>query len=116
MKGHQQFFSAITLDRDKIERCKRHRCVQAGDKDGLICNMTFRSGHDLDLWSNFQHKLLRSHNGSFDVSRQEEHDAVKMNVVPLLSQKLLTKNVFRKNGYFQSFCSLEAEPLILGQI
>ena len=39
-----------------------------------------------------------------------------MNVVPLLSQKLLQINVFRTNGNFWSFYSLEAKPLILDQI
>ena len=29
---------------------------------------------------------------SFDASGEEEHDAVKMNVMPLLSQKLLPKH------------------------
>ena len=28
----------------------------------------FRSVHDLDLWSNFQHDLLRSKYSSFDAS------------------------------------------------
>ena len=46
----------------------------------------FRSGHDLDLRSNFQHNLLRSNNSSFVASRQKEHDAGEMNVVPLQSQ------------------------------
>ena len=77
----------------------------------------FRKGHDLDLRSNFQSDLLRSNYNSFDASRQEKHDAGKMNVVSLLSQKLLQKKTFiAKNGYFWSFCSLEAKPLILDQI
>ena len=54
----------------------------------------FRSGHDLDLRSNFQRDLSRSTYISFDASRQEKHDAGKMNVVSLLSQKLLQKNLF----------------------
>ena len=45
----------------------------------------FGSVHDLDLRSNYI---------SFDASRQEKHDADKINVVSLLSQKLLQKNVF----------------------
>ena len=56
----------------------------------------FRSGHDLDLRSNFQDDLLMSNYISFDASRQEKHDAGKINVVALLSQKLLQKNYFRK--------------------
>ena len=34
-------FSAITFDRDRLERWKHHRCVQADNMDRLICNMTF---------------------------------------------------------------------------
>ena len=47
-----------------------------------------RSGDDLGLTSNFKNSLLRSNYNFFDASRQEEHDTV--NVVPLLSQKLLS--------------------------
>ena len=54
----------------------------------------FRSGHDLDLRSNFQNDLSRSTNSSFDASRREEHDAGKSNVMALLSQKLLPKKTF----------------------
>ena len=42
----------------------------------------FRSGHDLGLWSIFQHDPLKSDYSSFDTSRQEGHDAATMNVVP----------------------------------
>ena len=48
----------------------------------------FGSGHDLDLRSNFQHDFAWSNYTSFDASRQEKHDASKINVVSLLSQKL----------------------------
>ena len=41
-------FSAITFDRDQLERWKHHRCVQADDTDRLICNMTF-SGQVMTL-------------------------------------------------------------------
>ena len=34
-------YSAITIDRDKLERWKHHRCDQADDTDRLICSMTF---------------------------------------------------------------------------
>ena len=54
----------------------------------------FRSGHDLDLRSNFQVDLSRSNYSSFDASRREEHDAGKSNVMALMSQKLLTKKRF----------------------
>ena len=30
--------------------------------------------------------------------------------------KVITEDLFAKNGYFYSFCSLEAKPLTLGQI
>ena len=70
----------------------------------------FRTGHDLDLISNFQNDLLPRR-----VSTRE-NDAGNMNVVPLLSQKLLQKTFFSKNSYFRSFCSLEAKPLTLDQI
>ena len=40
-----------------------------------------RSGHDLDLRSNFENGLLTSNDNSFDAFRQEEHDAAKMNVM-----------------------------------
>ena len=64
----------------------------------------FRSGHDLDFRSNFQNDLLRSTYSSFAVSRQEKYDAGKMNVLPLLSQKLLQKGVFFcKNGVYIVF-------------
>ena len=66
----------------------------------------FGSGHDLDLRSNFQHDLSRSNYISFDAVWQEKHDAGKRNIVSLLSQKVLQKNVCRKKCYFWSFCSL----------
>ena len=49
----------------------------------------FGSGHDLDLRSNSQHDFSRSNYISFDASRQEKHDAGKIGIVSLLSQKLL---------------------------
>jgi len=63
----------------------------------------FRSDHDLDLRSNFQYDLSRSTNSSFDASRREEHDAGKSNVMALMSQKLLTKKLFRKTAIFGVF-------------
>ena len=54
----------------------------------------FGSGHDLDLRSIFQHDLSRSNYISFDASRQEKHDAGKINVMSLLIQKLLQKKTF----------------------
>ena len=117
--GHEwspAVFAAINFI-DKLERWKEHRYVQADDTNQLLCNMTFsnfQSGHDLDITSNFQHDLFRSNYGSFDTSRREEHDAVKMDVLPLPSHTLRRK-MFSKNSYFLAF-ALEAKPLTLGEI
>ena len=62
-----------------------------------------RSGYHLDLRSNFQHDLLRSIYSTFHASWQEEHDAGNMNIVPLLSNKLLQKLFSVKTGYFTVF-------------
>ena len=56
----------------------------------------FRSGNDLDFLPFFQYDLLRSNYSSLDASRQEEHDAGNMNVLPLLRQKLLPNFFFLK--------------------
>ena len=53
----------------------------------------FRPGHDLDLKSNFQNHLLRSNYSSFNARQQENHDVGKVNVVLLLSKKLLQKKL-----------------------
>ena len=63
----------------------------------------FGSGHGLDLRSNFQYDLPRSNYISFDATRQEKHDDGKINIVSLLSQKLLQKNVCRKKMLFLEF-------------
>ena len=34
-------FSTITFDKERLEKSKHHRCVQADDTDRLMCNMTF---------------------------------------------------------------------------
>ena len=62
----------------------------------------FRSGHDLDLRSNFQNGLLRSNYSSYS-SQEEKYDAGKMNAVSLLSQKLLQKTLVRKKRIFLEF-------------
>ena len=99
-------FSGITFDRDHLEQWKHHRCVQAFRRRSTdMQHDPFGSVHDLDLRSNFQHDLSRLKYISFDASRQEKHDACKINVVALLSQKLLQKNYFRKKRLFWSFCS-----------
>ena len=109
MKGHQQFL-VIPLDRDKLRR-RKHHCVQADDTDRLICNRTFSDQvMGLDLRSTFQRDLLGSNHNYFDASRQEEHHVGKINVVPLLNQMSLPKNVSRKTAIF-NVCSLEAKPL-----
>ena len=41
----------------------------------------FRLGHDLDLWSTFQHDRLTSSYCSLDAYRREEHDTVEMDTV-----------------------------------
>ena len=53
-----------------------------------------RSGHDLDLWSNFQNDILRSNDNSFDESRQEEHDAVKIECYAFTKSKVITEILF----------------------
>ena len=64
----------------------------------------FRSGHDLDVRSNFQVDLSRSNYSSFDTSRREEHDAGKSIAMALLSQKLLPKQtLFVKTAIFGVF-------------
>ena len=45
----------------------------------------FEVRYVLDLRSNFQHDLSRSNYISFDASRQEKHDAGKINVMSLVS-------------------------------
>ena len=93
-------FSSINFDRNRLERWKYHRCVEANDihRSTDMQHDLFGPGHDLDLWSNFPDDLLRSKYNAFDASRQEKHDVCKTNAVPLLNQKILSKNVFL-NGY-----------------
>ena len=73
--------------------------------DRLVCNLTFSDQDHLDLRSDFQHDLLRSTYSSFDAPRQEEHDAVRMNVMPQMSQ-VITENrllLFLKKSIFRVF-------------
>ena len=63
----------------------------------------FGSGHDLDLRSNIQHDHLKSNYISCDAFGQVKHDAGKINVLALLSQKLLQKAIFRKIRLFWEF-------------
>ena len=87
--------------------CSDRRDGSIGMKHDL-----FGSGHYFDLRSNFQHDLSRSSYMSLDASRQEKYDAGKINVVPLLNQKLLQKKfVCKKNLFLECFLS-EAKPLI----
>ena len=57
----------------------------------------FRSGHDLDLRSNFQHDLSRSKYNSFDASRQEEHGAGKNKCPAFIESKVITE---KRLSYF----------------
>ena len=67
--------------------------------DQLIWNMTFSDQFmTLTLGKNFQYDLLKSNYSLSDTSGQEEHSAGKMNIMPLLSEKLW-KN-FHKTSYF----------------
>ena len=61
-------------------------------------------------------KTRRSSTTNIRGDLTRESDVGKINVVALMSQKLLQKRVVRKNGYFWSFCSLEAKPLIFDEI
>ena len=65
-----------------------------------------RSGHDIDLRSNFQndfsgYRITQRTYNSFDASRRQEHYAAKSDVVALLSQKLLPIFFFVKTAIFQ---------------
>ena len=71
--------------------------------------MTLTIGHIFSM-------TLMSNYSSFDAPQQEKYDAGKMSAVPLLSPKLLPKNVSRNNAFFRVFFSLEAKPMILDQI
>ena len=62
----------------------------------------FRSGHELDLRSNFQKDPCKINERSFDASHEEEYDVGKMNAVSLLSQKSLQKkNCFAKTAFLE---------------
>ena len=63
----------------------------------------YQSRDDFNLRSNFRNDLLSLNYSSFDVSQKEEYDADKVNVVSLLSQQLLQKNLFRKERLFLEF-------------
>ena len=112
-------FSAITFDRDQLEQWKHKSCAQADDVDRMIATWPIGTRSWPWLVVKFSAWLSRSTYGSFDASQQEKHGDTKVNVVPLLSQKLLQKNTFfHKNGSFCSFffSSLEAKPFCLDQI
>ena len=79
----------------------------------------FGSGQDLNLRSNFQLDFSMSNYISFDASRQEKHDAGKINVVSLLSQKLLQKKktIFaKKKRLFLEFLLSGGQTVDLGII
>ena len=110
-------FSGITFDRDQLERWKHHRCVQADDADRLICNMTF-SGQVMTLtWGQifnvtFQGQLI------YHSTRLDKRNTMLAKEMLCLYwvKSYYRKTLIAKNGYFWSFCSLEAKPLILDQI
>ena len=52
-----------------------------------------------------QYDLLRSTYSSFDAAQQEKHNSGKMNVVSLLSIKLLLKNCFAKTAILEFLLS-----------
>ena len=95
---------------------KHHRCVQADDADRLICNMTF-SGQVMTLtWGQifnvtFQGQLI------YHSTRLDKRNTMPVKWMCLYWVKSYYRKIFiAKNGYFWSFCSLEAKPLTLDQI
>ena len=88
-------FLAIIFARNKLEWWKHNRCVHGVDTDRPICKLTFsvfRSSHDLNLRSNFQHDLLKSPYSSFDASWHEKHDAGWQNECRAFTElKVITK-------------------------
>ena len=65
MNAHS--FSAITFDRDNLENTV-DVFSSTTIRSGYMQHDLFRSGHDLDLWSDFQHDLLSSNYNSFVAS------------------------------------------------
>ena len=119
-------FSAIHFDRDKLQRWKYISCVQTDGTDRQIedrrieiFNITFliSSRHWYWPWprSYFPHTLFRTPYISFDVSWREEHDAGKINVVPLLSQELSPDNIFL-TAIFRVFVPWRLTLLVAGGI
>ena len=94
-------FSAITFDRHQLKRWKHFSSVVFRTTTRIdwyaiwpFLNRSLTSGQ------NFQNDLLRSNYSSFDASRPEKHDTGNMNVMPLLSQKLLRKTFFAETVIF----------------
>ena len=109
--------SGITFHRDQLEQWKHHRCVQADDADRLICNMTFR----VRPWPWPEVKFLT---WPFKVklyiirrSQTRETRCWQNKYCVFTESKAIAEKLFsQKNGYFFSFCSLEAKPMKLDKI
>ena len=71
----------------------------------------FRSGHDLDLWPNFQNNLLMSNYSSFYAFQQEKDDTGKAKGMTCFSwvKSYYRKADFAKTAIFRFFCSLESK-------
>ena len=99
--GHQRVFCNnfwVNRDRDSVRRlsCLSRQC---GSND--MQHDLFRSGHDLDLRSNFQLDLSRSYDISFDVPWRAKNDGVRIDPLSCLDQKLFKKKTIRsKNEHF----------------
>ena len=82
------------------------RCAQADDTDRPISIMTFSDQPmTLNFDQIFKMTCLRSNDKSLHASRHEEHDAVKMNAMSLLSQELLPKHFSLKRLFLELLLS-----------
>ena len=75
----------------------------------------FGSGHDLYLRSTFQHDLSRSN--LYHSTRLDKRNTMQATEMLCLYwvKSYYRKLFFCKNGYFWSFCSMEAKSLIINQ-
>ena len=106
-KGSPAVFLAITFDRHKLDDENTLRVFKPMIRIDCYATWPFTIISWPWPWSwprsNFQHGLLTSNNSAFDASRQEKHDTGNINVVALLSQKLLLKTFFVKTVIFIVF-------------
>ena len=100
-----------------LERWKHVRCVQLDDTDRLICNMTL-FGQVMTLTWGQIFKMTFQGQQIVHSTRLDERNTMLAKVMSwrFWVKSYWRKNVFRKNGYFWSFCPLEAKPLTWGQI